>query len=186
MAGDAPAAPPLTSAPKDGFQVHVYQKTIKTLLSKLNAMDSSQRAELQRMAYEEEEQQREKAARYPRLPPHPQRLRPPAPSVVSPTRIERVLPPLARHCPSRIAAAPATNSISLAAIALCFAMHFGLSKALVVLSEDISARLHARGCRRTSSALRCLRTNCTRCSRSCSRQGRDTEHGPQKRAAPAE
>ena len=43
-------------------KVHVYQKTIKTLLAKLNAQDSSQQAELEKIAAEEEEAARSKAA----------------------------------------------------------------------------------------------------------------------------
>ena len=40
---------------------NVYQKTIKTLLAKLNALDTSQQAELQRIHLEEDEKEREKA-----------------------------------------------------------------------------------------------------------------------------
>ena len=39
----------------------MYQKTIKTLLAKLNAGDATRRAEVQRAQYEEEEKEREKA-----------------------------------------------------------------------------------------------------------------------------
>ena len=42
-------------------KVNVYQKTIKTLLAKLNMMDASQQAELQRIHLEEDEREREKA-----------------------------------------------------------------------------------------------------------------------------
>ena len=42
-------------------KVHVYQKTIKTLLAKLNSMDAQKRAELERAHFEEEEKEREKA-----------------------------------------------------------------------------------------------------------------------------
>lgn len=42
-------------------KVNVYQKTIKTLLAKLNHMDASQQAELQRMHLEDDEKEREKA-----------------------------------------------------------------------------------------------------------------------------
>merc|ERR1719453_1945997 len=42
-------------------RVHVYQKTIKTLLAKLNTMDATQYAELQKLQFEEEEKEREKA-----------------------------------------------------------------------------------------------------------------------------
>mmetsp|Transcript_17045 Transcript_17045/g.55527 ORF Transcript_17045/g.55527 Transcript_17045/m.55527 type:complete len:403 (+) Transcript_17045:18-1226(+) len=42
-------------------KVHGYQKTITALLSRLNTLDASQRAELQAFQYEEEERQREKA-----------------------------------------------------------------------------------------------------------------------------
>ena len=42
-------------------KVNVYQKTIKTLLSKLNALDSSQQAELHRMRLEDDGKERERA-----------------------------------------------------------------------------------------------------------------------------
>ena len=42
-------------------QVNVYQKTIKTLLAKLNDLDTKQQAELQRMHLEDDEKEREKA-----------------------------------------------------------------------------------------------------------------------------
>ena len=35
--------------------MHVYQKTIKTLLAKLNALDSNQQSELQKLKFDEEE-----------------------------------------------------------------------------------------------------------------------------------
>lgn len=44
-----------------GKKVHVYQRTIKTLLGKLSNLDASQKAELQRLQTEEEEQQRKHA-----------------------------------------------------------------------------------------------------------------------------
>ena len=42
-------------------KVHVYQKTIKTLLAKLNSMDSVKRVDVERHYHEEEEREREKA-----------------------------------------------------------------------------------------------------------------------------
>ena len=42
-------------------KVHVYQKTIKTLLAKLNSMDSVKRGEVERQHHEEEERERERA-----------------------------------------------------------------------------------------------------------------------------
>jgi hypothetical protein len=42
-------------------KVNVYQKTIKTLLAKLNLMDASQQAELQRIHLEDDEKERDKA-----------------------------------------------------------------------------------------------------------------------------
>ena len=42
-------------------KVHVYQKTIKTLLAKLNTMDSVKRVDVERHYQEEEEREREKA-----------------------------------------------------------------------------------------------------------------------------
>ena len=42
------------------LQVHVYQKTIKTLLAKLDAMDGSKRLELQRQQGDDDEREREK------------------------------------------------------------------------------------------------------------------------------
>ena len=48
---------------EQGFakKVNVYQKTIKTLLAKLNALDASQQAELQRIHVENDERERERA-----------------------------------------------------------------------------------------------------------------------------
>ena len=48
---------------EQGFakKVNVYQKTIKTLLAKLNALDASQQAELQRIHVESDERERERA-----------------------------------------------------------------------------------------------------------------------------
>ena len=45
------------------IQVHVYQKTIKTLLAKLNTLESNQQDELSKLRYDEEEKEREKASR---------------------------------------------------------------------------------------------------------------------------
>ena len=42
-------------------KVHVYQKTIKTLLAKLNSMDSVKRVDVERQHHEEEERERERA-----------------------------------------------------------------------------------------------------------------------------
>jgi len=48
---------------EEGFarKVNVYQKTIKTLLVKLNDLDAKQQAELQRMHLDDDEKEREKA-----------------------------------------------------------------------------------------------------------------------------
>ena len=54
------ASPPNT--PPDPWhlciQVHVYQKTIKTLLAKLNALDANQQQELQKLRFDDEEKVR--------------------------------------------------------------------------------------------------------------------------------
>mmetsp|Transcript_32875 Transcript_32875/g.81871 ORF Transcript_32875/g.81871 Transcript_32875/m.81871 type:complete len:543 (+) Transcript_32875:219-1847(+) len=48
-------------------KVHVYQKTIKTLLAKLNSLDATQQQELQKLHYDEEEKEREKAENQQRI-----------------------------------------------------------------------------------------------------------------------
>jgi len=48
-------------------KVHVYQKTIKTLLAKLNALDANQQQELQKLRFDDEEKEREKAENQQRI-----------------------------------------------------------------------------------------------------------------------
>ena len=51
-------------------KVHVYQKTIKTLLAKLNALDANQQSELQKLKFDEEEKCGPPSAERPRPRAH--------------------------------------------------------------------------------------------------------------------